>query len=152
MRFLVQRVTQASVTVSGQVTGSIGKGLLVLVGVHSNDSESIAEAMLDKLINLRIFPDSDNKMNLSALQTGAALLLVSQFTLYGDCRKGRRPSFAHAATPEQAQDLYNLLVTAARGTGLEIQTGAFREHMDVALVNDGPITLMLDSAELFPVR
>src|SRR3954452_24008499 len=106
MRFLVQRVSRASVTVAGTVTGQIGAGLLVFVGVHENDSEQECAAMLDKLVNLRIFSDTAGKMNLSAVQVGAPLLLVSQFTLYGDCRKGRRPSFEHAAPPERARALY----------------------------------------------
>lgn len=149
MRFLVQRVSRASVTVHGEITGSIAAGLVVLVGIGSGDSEQVSVDMVDKLVNLRIFGDSDGKLNLSALQSGGGLLLISQFTLYGDCRKGRRPSFEKAAPPERAKELYEHVVATATASGLRVQTGVFREHMDVELVNDGPITIMLDSAELF---
>jgi D-tyrosyl-tRNA(Tyr) deacylase len=152
MRFLLQRVSRASVTVAGEVTGAIQKGLLVLVGIGEGDSEREALAMIDKLVNLRIFADDQGRMNLSALQVGGQLLLVSQFTLYGDCRKGRRPSFEHAASPEHARQLYDFIVENARASGLKVGTGVFREHMDVELVNDGPITILLDSAELFSAK
>src|SRR4051794_10753981 len=149
MRLLIQRVSRASVTVGGRVTGSIGKGMVVLIGIGQADSENSVPAMLSKLVNLRIFPDSEGKMNRSILQAEGELLLVSQFTLYGDCRKGRRPSFEKAAPPERALELYEAVVRSARDTGLKVQTGVFREHMDVELVNDGPVTLMLDSEQLF---
>jgi len=152
MRFLLQRVSRASVTVSGQITGCIGKGLVVLIGIGESDSENDVPGMISKLVNLRIFPDAEGKMNLSILQAEGALLLISQFTLYGDCRRGRRPGFDKAASPETARQLYEFVVRCARDTGLRVETGVFREHMDVELVNDGPVTLMLDSAELFGVK
>lgn len=152
MRFVVQRASQASVTVEGEVAGTIDQGLVVLIGVGHDDTEQIARAMVDKLINLRIFSDDEGKMNLSVLQKGGGLLLISQFTLYGDCRRGRRPSFEKAGPPEMARHLYEYVVEAARATGLHVGTGVFREHMDVALVNDGPITILLDSAELFGAK
>ncbi len=152
MRFLIQRVSRASVTVGGQVTGAIGRGLVVLVGIGQGDTVTLADSMVEKLVNLRIFADPEGRMNLSALQVEAGLLLVSQFTLYGDCRKGRRPGFEKAGAPEAARQLYDYVVTAAGATGLAIATGVFREHMDVELVNDGPVTLWLDSADLFGTK
>jgi D-tyrosyl-tRNA(Tyr) deacylase len=157
MRLLVQRVSRASVVIHGEVIGRIQKGLLVLVGVGMQDTEDTAVAMVEKLLNLRIFSDHEGKMNLNISQAVAdqplgGLLLVSQFTLYGDCRKGRRPSFEKAAPPERAQELYNFVVATAQAAGIRVQTGVFREHMQVELVNDGPVTLMLDSAELFPAK
>lgn len=149
MRFVIQRVSRAKVTVAGEVNGAIEKGLVVLIGISSGDTEQDVFSMVEKLVNLRICADAEGKMNLSVLQTGGGLLLVSQFTLYADCRKGRRPSFEKAAPPERAKELYDLVVTTARKTGLAVGTGVFREHMDVELVNDGPITILLDSAELF---
>lgn len=157
MRFLIQRVSRAAVRVNGEVTGQIGMGLLVLVGIGSGDSEQLGHAMVEKLLNLRVFPDSDGKMNLNIMQAVTAeprggLLLVSQFTLYGDCRKGRRPSFEKAASPDRAAELYHFVVQTARSSGLLVETGVFREHMEVELVNDGPVTLLLDSAELFAAK
>jgi D-tyrosyl-tRNA(Tyr) deacylase len=127
----------------------------VFVGIGDSDTERIASLMVEKLLNLRIFSDPAGKMNLSIVQSASrepkrGLLLISQFTLYGDCRKGRRPSFEHAATPERARELYELVVATARKSGIGVETGVFREHMAVELVNDGPITLMLDSDQLFP--
>lgn len=149
MRFVIQRVSRATVTVAGAVTGAIQKGLVVLIGISSGDTEQDVASMVEKLVNLRICADTEGKMNLSVLQTAGGLLLVSQFTLYGDCRKGRRPSFEKAAPPERAKELYDLVVATARKTGLAVGAGVFREHMDVELVNDGPITILLDSCELF---
>ena len=145
----------ADVRVNQTVVGKIGPGLLVFVGVGDSDTERIASLMVEKLLNLRIFSDPAGKMNLSIVQSASGepkrgLLLISQFTLYGDCRKGRRPSFEHAATPERARELYEFVVATARKSGIGVETGVFREHMAVELVNDGPITLMLDSDQLFP--
>ena len=145
MRALIQRVSSARVEVDLRVTGAIGAGLLVLLGVRREDTEAEAEALLDKLLALRVFEDAAGKMNLSLLDTGGALLVVSQFTLYGDTRKGRRPSFDLAAPPEQANRLYEHFVAQARGRGVETQTGVFRAHMRVSLVGDGPVTLMLET-------
>ena len=153
MRALLQRVSQARVTVDGSVVGEIGAGLLILLGVANPDTTTNAEFLVDKILNLRIFPDSAGKMNLSLLDTAGELLVVSQFTLYGDCRKGRRPSFDAAAPAEQARALYESFVALARRSGLRVETGVFQAHMDVALVNDGPVTLMLETetASLLPL-
>jgi len=148
MRLLIQRVSRASVTINGEVTGRIGRGLVALIGIGEGDTETEAQNLVTKMVNLRIFPDHEGKMNLSVLQAQGGLLLISQFTLYGDCRKGRRPSFEKAAAPDRARELYEFVVECARKTGLLTETGVFREHMDVELVNDGPVTLLLDSAEL----
>ncbi len=145
MRTLLQRVSHARVAVDGSVVGEIGAGLLILLGVAKPDTAANAEFLVDKILNLRIFPDQAGKMNLSLLDTGGALLVVSQFTLYGDCRKGRRPSFDAAAPAEQARALYESFVALARRSGLRVETGVFQAHMDVALVNDGPVTLMLET-------
>lgn len=145
MRALLQRVSHARVAVDGSVVSEIGAGLLILLGVAKPDTAANAEFLVDKILNLRIFPDQAGKMNLSLLDTGGALLVVSQFTLYGDCRKGRRPSFDAAAPAEQARALYELFVALARRSGLRVETGVFQAHMDVALVNDGPVTLMLET-------
>ena len=149
MRAVVQRVRQASVTVDGKVTGAIGHGLLVLLGVDVNDSEQDADYMADKIVGLRIFNDSDGKFNLSLDDVGGSVLLVSQFTLHGDCRKGRRPSFVAAARPEQAIPLYERVGELLREMGVEVATGVFGAHMDVELLNDGPVTLLLDSGKAF---
>jgi D-tyrosyl-tRNA(Tyr) deacylase len=141
----IQRVSQASVTVEGQVVGSIGRGLVVLLGVARDDADDDARQLAAKTIELRIFNDAEGKMNLSLREVGGDLLVVSQFTLLADCRKGRRPSFIDAAPPELAQRLYDVYVAAARDQGLTVATGRFRAHMDVALVNDGPVTLILKS-------
>lgn len=145
MRALVQRVSQASVTVAGEVTGQIEQGLLVLLGVGHDDTPKQVGWMAEKLTGLRIFDDADGKMNLSLTDVGGAMLVVSQFTLFGDCKKGKRPSFINAAPPELAVDLYEQFVTAVRERGIDVGTGRFREHMDVALVNDGPVTLWIES-------
>lgn len=145
MRAVVQRVRQASVTVDGVTAGAIGPGLLVLLGVAHEDTEASAAWLVEKILGLRIFEDADGKMNLSLLETGGALLVVSQFTLYGDTRKGRRPSFDRAARPEQANRLYERFVELARARGVEVQTGVFQAMMQVALVNDGPVTLICET-------
>jgi D-tyrosyl-tRNA(Tyr) deacylase len=149
MRCIIQRVSRARVTVDGEVTGDIGRGLLVLLGVSRNDNEDHARYLVDKTLNLRIFEDADDRMNLSLLDTGGELLVVSQFTLYGDARKGRRPSFIDAAAPEDANRLYEFFVGEARKQVAKVETGRFQAMMDVELVNDGPVTIMLDSDRLF---
>src|SRR5882672_1870790 len=145
MRDILQRVSQAQVKVDGAVLGEIGAGLLVLLGVAKPDTAADAQFLVDKILNLRIFADDAGKMNRSLLDTRGALLVVSQFTLYGDCRKGRRPSFDAAAPAEQARALYEFFVESARRSGLRVETGVFQAHMDVSLVNDGPVTLMLET-------
>jgi len=149
MRAVVQRVSRAQVTVNGEISGQIGRGLLVLLGVSTSDSEADAEYLAGKIAGLRIFEDKDGKMNLSVAETGGAILAVSQFTLYGDTRGGRRPSFIAAARPEQARKLYEYFVKRIRATGLACETGRFQEMMQVELVNDGPVTILLDSTKLF---
>jgi D-tyrosyl-tRNA(Tyr) deacylase len=144
MRALVQRVANASVTSEGKLTGSIGNGLCVLVGVTHADEEPLARKMADKLWNLRIFEDADGAMNRSAADDNRSLLVVSQFTLYGDTRKGRRPSFVDAARPEHAEPLVDVLIEELRRLGAHVETGRFRTDMQVSLVNDGPVTLMLE--------
>jgi len=144
MRALVQRVSRASVTVEGEVVGSIGPGLCVLVGATHADTPTHAERLAAKVWNLRCFDDADGAMNLSAADVGGAVLVVSQFTLYGDTAKGRRPSYIDAARPEQAEPLVDAVVTALRTLGAQIQTGRFRTHMQVELVNDGPVTLTIE--------
>jgi D-tyrosyl-tRNA(Tyr) deacylase len=146
MRAVVQRVSSASVTVDGSVVGQIGQGLLVLLGITTDDSEKDVVYLADKIVNLRIFEDEAGKMNRSVLDTGGGVLVVSQFTLYGDTRQGRRPSFISAARPEQAEPLYRSFVAEVRGLGVkEVATGTFQATMSVALVNDGPVTLLVDS-------
>jgi D-tyrosyl-tRNA(Tyr) deacylase len=151
MRAVFQRVAEARVTVAGEVVGQIGPGALVLLGVAAGDTEADAHWMADKLTGLRVFDDAGGKMNLSLLDTGGALLVVSQFTLLGDARKGKRPSFIEAAPPELAEQLYESLVAAARsktdgqGRGLTVATGRFRTTMAVSLVNDGPVTLIIET-------
>ena len=146
---MVQRVSEASVRVDGQLVGQVGRGLLVLLGVGEGDAEQDADALAERTLNLRLFPDAVGQMNLSALEVKAEILAVSQFTLYGDARRGRRPSYIEAAAPEEAQRLYERYVAALRGSGLRIETGIFRAMMDVALVNQGPVTLLLDSRKQF---
>ncbi len=145
MRCVVQRVSEASVTVDQQIVGQIEAGLMVLVGVGPKDSESEVSWMADKLIGLRIFEDAEGKMNLSLLDNGGSLLLVSQFTLYGDCKKGKRPSFIGAAPPELAEKLYDKLAEAIQGRGVTVATGQFRTEMQVSLINSGPVTLIVES-------
>lgn len=147
MRALIQRVAEASVEASGQEIGHIGAGLVVLLGIGREDSETDSQYLVDKIANLRIFADEDNRFNRSALDIGAELLVVSQFTLYADTRKGRRPDFTGAAGPEEAQRLYQYTVDRFREAGLPVATGRFQEYMQVHLQNDGPVTLMLDSAD-----
>jgi len=149
MRAVVQRVSRAQVTVNAEVVGKIGHGLLVLLGVSKADSESDADYLAEKIIGLRIFEDEQGKMNLAAGEVGGGILVVSQFTLYGDVRRGKRPSFDAAAAPEQARRLYEYLVQRIRDAGLTCETGRFQEMMQVELVNDGPVTIMLDSAKTF---
>lgn len=149
MRAVVQRVTRASVAVDGQVVGRIAHGMLVLLGVGDDDGQADVAFMVEKLLGLRIFPDDEGKMNRSLVDCGGAMLVVSQFTLLGDCRKGRRPSFIKAAPPELGEQLYEQFVRAARARGVEVATGVFRAHMDVELINDGPVTLLIDSKRVF---
>ena len=149
MRCVIQRVSRAKVSVDGETVGEIGTGILILLGVSRDDSEKEAVYILEKTLNLRIFEDSDGKMNLSLLDITGDLLVVSQFTLYGDTRKGRRPSFIEAAAPEKANFLYEFFVAEARKQIKKVETGRFQAMMDVELVNDGPVTILLDSAKLF---
>jgi D-tyrosyl-tRNA(Tyr) deacylase len=145
VRAVIQRVTSASVTVDGRVSGKIGAGLLVLLGVSRTDNQAAAPYLAEKIANLRIFSDEAGKMNLSLLDTGGAALVVSQFTLYGDTRGGRRPSYIQAAPPEEAARLYGEFVRNMRTLGVAVETGVFQAHMQVELVNDGPVTILLDS-------
>jgi D-aminoacyl-tRNA deacylase len=145
LKAVVQRVTQGSVTVDQQTVGAIGRGLVVLLGVAHEDSEKEADNLADKIARLRIFEDDDGKMNRSLLDTGGSMLIVSQFTLLGDCRKGRRPSFAKAAPPERAKALYTRFVHKVTQMGVPTATGRFRAAMQVALTNDGPVTLVLET-------
>ena len=149
MRAVVQRVSRAKVTVEGEVTGEIGSGSLILLGVAAKDTEADADYLIEKVLNLRIFEDGDGKMNLSLLDVKGGLLVVSQFTLYGDTRRGRRPSFIDAAPPEQANRLYEYFVAKARAQLGDVGTGRFQAMMDVELVNDGPVTIILDSEKTF---
>lgn len=150
MKVVIQRVRDASVTVDGAVTGAIGPGLLLLVGVAHGDNDAVLRAMASKIVNLRIFEDEAGRMNRSLLETGGALLAVSQFTLFADCRKGRRPSFMGAAPPAEAGRLFERFVELLRGSGPRVETGVFQAMMEVRLNNWGPVTIVLDSAELFP--
>lgn len=145
MRAVVQRVSRARVTVGDELTGEIGRGILLLLGVSAADTEAEAEYLVGKILNLRIFDDADGKMNLSLLDVDGELLVVSQFTLYGDTRKGRRPSYIDAARPEEANRLYEFFVSEARKHIAKVETGRFQAMMDVELVNDGPVTLIVDS-------
>ncbi|MBP1996754.1 D-aminoacyl-tRNA deacylase [Paenibacillus eucommiae] len=145
MRIVVQRCKQAEVSVAGKVIGQIGQGLMLLVGIAHEDSEQDAKYLAEKLAGLRIFEDSQGKMNLSVSEINGQILSVSQFTLYGDCRKGRRPNFMAAARPELASPLYDRFNELLRAQGLQVETGAFGEMMDVSLINDGPVTLILES-------
>ena len=149
MRLVVQRVARASVTVDGEVTGRIGRGYMVLVGAEVGDTEADARLCADKLAGLRVFVDDEDKMNRSVLDVGGAILLVSQFTLLGDARHGRRPSFIAAARPEEAEPLLVTMKAMLEEKGLHVETGRFRAHMDVELVNDGPVTILIDSRKVF---
>ena len=145
MRAVVQRVSRASVTIESEVVGTVGRGLLVLLGVAPNDTEAGARWLAEKVAGLRIFPDDEGKMNRDVVEAGGGLLVVSQFTLYGDCRKGRRPSFVGAAPPEIAEPLYEAFVAAVRAQGIPAATGRFGAMMQVELVNDGPVTLLVET-------
>ena len=147
MRACVQRVSEARVTVDGATVGTIGRGMVVLLGVAAGDGQREVRWMAEKLVGLRIFPDDDGKMNRSLVDAGGQMLVVSQFTLLGDCRRGKRPSFEGAAPPEKANQLYEQFVERVRGSGVTIATGRFRAMMQVHLVNDGPVTLIVESPE-----
>jgi D-tyrosyl-tRNA(Tyr) deacylase len=147
MRACIQRVSKARVVVDGDVTGQIGPGLLVLLGVAQDDSEAQLTWLADKIVGLRIFEDEAGKMNRSLADVGGEMLVVSQFTLYGDCRKGRRPSFIAAAPPEKAEAMYNDFVAHVAGQGITVATGRFRMHMEVELTNDGPVTIWIDTEQ-----
>ncbi len=149
MRAVVQRVKQAGVKVDGEYTGRIDRGHLVFLGVEKDDTQTDIEYLAEKIIHLRIFEDDNDKLNLSIADIGGAILVVSQFTLLADCRRGRRPSFSHAAPPEVAKALYEDFVTFIKGQGIKVETGVFQAHMDVELINDGPVTLLLDSKKYF---
>ena len=149
MKALLQRVSAASVSVAGEVVGRIGRGVVVLVGVASGDTEKDARYLAQRTVNLRIFSDQAGKFNLSALDIGGELLVVSQFTLLADTRKGRRPSFTDAAPPAQAEELFEVFVGEARTTGLMVETGRFQQYMQVEIHNDGPVTILLDSRGKF---
>ena len=150
MRAVVQRVIEAKVSVAGEVVGEIGQGLLVLLGVARDDSGDDADYLAEKTANLRVFDDEMGKMNRSLLDVGGAMLIVSQFTLYGDVRRGRRPSYAEAAEPEKANALYNYFVDRIRQQGIRVETGVFQAAMQVSLTNDGPVTILVDSRRKAP--
>jgi D-tyrosyl-tRNA(Tyr) deacylase len=147
MRAVVQRVKESKVEVKGEAVGAIGPGLLIFLGVGRDDSEKDCDYLAKKIAHLRIFPDAGGLMNVSLMETGRAALVVSQFTLWGDCRKGRRPSFAKAARPERAKELYEYFIGLLKEKGIYVAAGQFQEMMDVYLVNDGPVTLILDSSK-----
>lgn len=149
VRAVVQRASEASVRVDGEVVGQIGPGLVVLLGVGKDDADRDAEILADKVLNLRVFPDEAGQMNRSVQDAGGGLLVISQFTLMGDARRGRRPSYIEAAAPDEANRLYEHFVARLRPSGLEVATGVFRAMMDVALVNQGPVTILLDSRKMF---
>jgi len=149
MRAVIQRARECQVTVGDEIIGKIGNGLAVLLGVNSRDTEKDADYLADKVANLRIFVDENNKMNLSVKDTGGEIMVVSQFTLYGDCRKGRRPSYNDAAPPELAERLYEYFVSNLKKMGLAVATGRFQAMMNVSLTNDGPVTILLDSEKNF---
>jgi|LSQX01.1.fsa_nt_gb D-tyrosyl-tRNA(Tyr) deacylase len=149
LRAVVQRVTEASVSVEGEVVGSIGHGLVVLLGVSEEDGPDDVRYMVDKIPYLRIFDDDEGKLNLSLLDVGGSMLAISQFTLYGDCRRGRRPSFTDAASPEDANSLYEEFIRGVRAMGVPVETGIFRAEMDVCLTNHGPVTILIDSGKSF---
>jgi D-tyrosyl-tRNA(Tyr) deacylase len=149
MKAVIQRVSRAQVRVEGRIVGEIPKGLLILLGVGKGDTRAEADSLLEKVINLRIFEDAGGKMNLSLLDTGGALMVISQFTLYADCRKGRRPSFTDAGSPEEAKALYEYFISRARDRGINVASGTFQALMEVELVNFGPVTILLDSSRDF---
>lgn len=149
MRAVIQRVLESSVRVDGQVVGEIGKGIMVLLGVEEGDTEKEAQYIADKIIGLRIFEDEEGKMNHSLQEVGGELLAISQFTLLGDARKGRRPSYSNAARPEEANRLYEFFVEKVKATGTKVEKGVFQADMKVALINDGPVTILLDSQKVF---
>jgi D-aminoacyl-tRNA deacylase len=149
MRAVLQRVTRASVRVEGETVGEIGAGLVVLLGIAADDTEQDVEYLVEKIAALRIFEDAEERMNLCVTDVGGALLVVSQFTLYGDARRGRRPSWSMAAPPEMAEPLYESFIRAARRSVGQVATGSFRRMMEVELINDGPVTILLDSRRLF---
>ncbi|PRX24214.1 D-tyrosyl-tRNA(Tyr) deacylase [Orenia metallireducens] len=149
MRVILQRVISSDVEVEAKKVGEIKKGLLILLGIGEDDDIDDINYLVDKIVNLRIFSDQDGRMNLSALDIGAELLVVSQFTLYGDCRKGRRPSFDLAASPKEAEKLYEEFLSYIKNCGLKVETGEFKTHMKVTLINDGPVTILLDSKKDF---
>jgi len=148
MKFVIQRVTHANVTVDNSVIGKIEKGFLVLIGITSNDTKETADAMVKKLINLRVFTDNQDKMNLSLKDIGGSLLLISQFTLYADCTHGNRPGFTSAAKPDYANELYEYIISECKKYEVPVQKGEFGAHMKVSLLNDGPVTIILDSDEI----
>lgn len=152
MRAVIQRVKEAAVEVNGDVTGAIKQGLVVLLGVQRKDTKQDADYLARKIVGLRVFNDTEGKMNLSVMDCKGSLLVVSQFTLYGDCRKGMRPSFDQAAPPETARELYEYFVTQLRHTGIPVETGVFQASMKVSLVNDGPVTLICESGKLTPAE
>jgi D-aminoacyl-tRNA deacylase len=149
MRAVIQRVSRAKVAVKGEITGEIGRGLLVLLGVGRQDTNASADYLADRVVGLRIFEDNAGKMNRAVGEIGGAILVVSQFTLYGDVRKGKRPSFDDAAPPQEARTLYEHFAERIRAAGLRCETGRFQEMMEVELVNDGPVTILLDSEKIF---
>ncbi len=149
MRAVIQRVSRAAVHLDGKTVGQIGSGVVVLLGIGKGDTEKMADALLEKVIHLRIFEDPEGKMNLSLLDTHGALMVISQFTLYADCRKGRRPSFTDAGPPDEAKRLYAHFADRAKAKGISVATGVFQAHMDVELVNQGPVTILLDSTRDF---
>jgi D-tyrosyl-tRNA(Tyr) deacylase len=145
MRIVLQRVKSARVDIAGETFGSIGTGLVILLGVTQSDNREDAEYLADKVIQLRIFPDEERRMNRTLLEAGGTLLVVSQFTLYGECRKGRRPSFDHAAPPEQARALYEYFIQRLKSSNIAVETGVFQAEMEIHLINDGPVTFILES-------
>ena len=149
MRAVIQRVSRANVSVDGEITGKTGQGLIVFLGVHNDDSDIDCAYMAEKILNLRIFHDSEGKMNLSLLETGGDILIISQFTLYGDTRKGRRPSFNDAASPGKGKLFYNKFIELVKQSGLKTETGVFGALMAVDYINDGPVTILIDSFKTF---
>lgn len=149
MRLVVQKVSQSSVKIEGEIVGAIDKGYMVLVGITNGDDELLVEKMVDKLVNLRIFEDENDKLNLSLLDVGGSVLSISQFTLYANCKKGRRPSFIDAAKPDISSPLYDFFNTKLEEKGINVERGVFGAMMEVSLINDGPVTIILDSNELF---